>query len=107
MSQPPKTRSFKPASGTKSLISGRAAVGAFAEPDGRQLGERADGLPEAPLDRFHAGDEGGGYRADSGNQDSELAVRGRDPDVIFCWQSVYSLDCTLAASSATRGERLI
>ena len=81
-----------PASGTKSLIIGRAAVGALSQADGGQLGERADRQSEAALDGFHAGDEGGGNRAHAGNQDAELAFGGRNLDVIFCGQfESYSL----------------
>ena len=44
ISQPPKTRSSEPASGTKSLIFGLRPSVRFPKPDGAQLRERSDGL---------------------------------------------------------------
>ncbi len=49
---------------------GRAAIGALSQADGRKLRERADRQSEAALDCFHAGDEGGGNGADTGDQDA-------------------------------------
>ena len=63
---------------------GRAAVGALSQANGRQAASAIrSGVRSAALDGFHAGDEGGAHRADSGNQDAKLSVGGRNLDVIF------------------------
>ena len=62
------------ASGTKSLISGRAVVGALAEADRVHQGQRADRLGQPALDELDAGDEGGGDGAEADGEDAEAPV---------------------------------
>ena len=53
------------------------------------------GCAEAALHGFHAGHEGGAHRADAGNQNAELSVRGRNLDVSCGGQLRISLSGSL------------
>ena len=57
---------------------GRPVVRALAEPDRAHLRERPDRQAQAGLHGLDPGDERGGDGAQAGEQDSQLAFRGRD-----------------------------
>ena len=65
-----------------------AALGPLPQADRSQLRERADRLPQSELERFQPGDESGGYRAHAGNQNTQLALGGRNLDAVFIGQIV-------------------
>jgi hypothetical protein len=61
----------------------RVVVGALADPDVTELGQRADRLADPAADRLHAGDEGGRDRAHAGEQDAELTCGRLDVDAFL------------------------
>ncbi len=61
----------------------RAALGALAETNRRELRQRSDRRAEAALNRLDSRDERSADRADAGKQHAELAVRRRDSDGTF------------------------
>ncbi len=62
----------------KSLIFGRAVLGALAEPDRAHLRQRADRRGQALADGQHAGNRGRADGAQPDQQDAEFAGGGRD-----------------------------
>ena len=68
------------------LDPGRAVVGAFAEADGSELGERSDGGGESALDGLDASHERCADGSDAGDEDAELAFGGGDPG---CFELVH------------------
>ena len=71
-----------------------AALGAFPEADGSKLCERTNGLAEAALYRFNPRHERGADRSNAGNQDPQLAFRGRNPGISYSGQLRISLSGT-------------
>src|SRR5208283_2099174 len=67
-----------------------AAVGALAEADGGQLGERADRQAEPAFDGLDTRNECSGNSADTGNQHAQLSLCGGDCDGGWGWQNNYS-----------------
>ena len=74
MSQPVKTRSSSPASGTNSLILGERPSVRLPETDRAHLGERADRLGDSLAHGFDARNKGGGDRAHARNHYAELCL---------------------------------
>jgi hypothetical protein len=72
------------------LDRGRLALGALADANVTELGQRADRLAEPAADRLHARDERGRDRAHAGQQDAELAARGLDVDAFLESHGGYS-----------------
>ena len=70
----------------KVLDSGGAPLGPLAEADGSQLRQGAYGLPQSKLEGFEPGDESGGYRTHARDQNTQLALRGRNLDIVFIGQ---------------------
>ena len=65
---------------------GAAPFCPLAETDGSQLREGADRLPQSKLEGFEPGYESGGYRAHARDQNTQLALRGRNLDIVFIGQ---------------------
>ena len=61
-----------------------ALLRAFSQAHCGELSKRSDGSAESALYCLYTGDEGGGDGAEAGHQYSELALRRRDVDLIFC-----------------------
>src|ERR1035441_1068808 len=74
------------ASGTNSLMAGLCPSLRFPRRAGSQLCEGADGLPQSKLEGFEPGDESSGYRAHARDQNTQLALRGRNLDIVFVGQ---------------------
>ena len=62
----------------------------FPQPDGAELGEGADRLPHPALDGFEPGDERRRHRAHAGYQNTQLALGGRNLDVVLDWANAFS-----------------
>ena len=91
MSQQPTSRSFNAGQRNEILDRGAAPFGALSQPDGSQLGQRTDRLPESALDGFQPGDESRRHCAHAGNQNSQFALGGRNLDVVWIGQHTVSL----------------
>src|SRR5208337_2995041 len=78
----------------------RASLGALAQANGGELGQRSDRRAQPALNRLDSGDEGRADSADAGQQHAELAVRRRDSDGIFGRQTSGS---SASALSKPRG----
>ena len=90
MSQPPNTRSFRLARGTKSLIYGLRPSVRLPRRIVAIWVSDPTGCASPLLDGLDSRHKGGRDRSDTGDQDSELAFGGRNLDVLTHWQNVKS-----------------
>ena len=77
-SQPPKTRSSRPARRDEIADQGIAILAPLAQPNVRDLRERPDRHRVPAARRQHTGDEGRGHGAETRGENPELSGRGRN-----------------------------
>ena len=89
--------------GDEILDERRPVLGAFAQPDGSHLGQRADGLRKSATDGIDTGHEGGGDRAHPGREDSESSAGRFDLDWLREWHGVAPYYVGASNSKARAG----
>ena len=72
------------------LDCGATAFRALSQANSTKLGQRPDRLCQSPFDCFQPGDERGRHRAHTGDQNPQLALGGRDLDVVLIGQNAVS-----------------